>query len=206
MGTYKVCTAKTEVHVLILGLDASGKTTLLEQMKAIFKRGVKAIPADRIRPTVGLNIGKMPVKDCTVTFWDLGGQTRVRSIWDKYYSEAHGLVFVLDSADVGRFEEARLAFDAVRDHADLDGVPFLLLANKQDLPGALTSEDIAVTLGIDAEAEVLGDGAQEYALRGHAFRLQPASALTQAGIADGVSWLVEQARPLARWRAAGARR
>ena len=85
----------------------------------------------------------------------------MRSIWEKYYAEAHGMIFVIDSADVGRFEEARLAFgkflvslhrrslvgvgnpltaclpthtDAVRQHEELSGIPVMLLANKQDLP------------------------------------------------------------------------
>lgn len=42
-------------------------------------------------------------------------KVRVRSLWEKYYSDAHGLIFVMDSADVGRFEEARLAFGEGRD-------------------------------------------------------------------------------------------
>lgn len=54
----------------------------------------------------------MDIEGCFVIMWDLGGQVRMRSIWDKYYSDAHGVVFVLDAADVGRFEEAKLAFGA----------------------------------------------------------------------------------------------
>ena len=76
----------------------------------------------------------MDVGTCRVIFWDLGGQVRMRSIWEKYYAEAHGMIFVIDSADVGRMDEANLAFDAVRDHEELRGIPVLLLANKQDLP------------------------------------------------------------------------
>lgn len=37
-------------------------------------------------------------------------QVRMRSIWDKYYADAHGVIFVVDAADVARFEEAKLAF------------------------------------------------------------------------------------------------
>ena len=83
--------------------------TLLEQMKGIFKKQ-PGIPPERIPPTIGLNIGKMDVDRSRVIFWDLGGQVRMRSIWENYYAEAHGMIFVIDSADVGRFEEARLAF------------------------------------------------------------------------------------------------
>mmetsp|Transcript_6587 Transcript_6587/g.16706 ORF Transcript_6587/g.16706 Transcript_6587/m.16706 type:complete len:192 (-) Transcript_6587:203-778(-) len=132
-GFWKIFFAKVEVQVLILGLDHAGKTTLLEQMKGLFNKQ-QGIPPERIPPTIGLNIGKMDVGTCRVIFWDLGGQVRMRSIWEKYYAEAHGMVFVIDSADVGRMEEAKLAFDAVREHEELRGIPVLLLANKQDLP------------------------------------------------------------------------
>lgn len=180
-GFWQYLFAKTELHILILGLDHAGKTTFLEQMKGIFKK-MPGIPPERIPPTIGLNIGKMDVDKCRVIFWDLGGQVRMRSIWEKYYAEAHGMIFVIDSADVGRFEEARLAFDAVRQHEELSGIPVMLLANKQDLPGALAAEDIAMHFEVPNLP------------RRTMFRLQPASCLTCEGIEDGVRWIVEEAR------------
>ncbi|CAM9316709.1 unnamed protein product, partial [Ectocarpus sp. 8 AP-2014] len=76
-GLIRYLFSKTEVNVLILGLDYAGKTTLLEQMKGIFKK-VQGIPPSKIPPTVGLNVGKMDVGGCKLTFWDLGGQVRLR--------------------------------------------------------------------------------------------------------------------------------
>lgn len=99
--------SKTEIQILILGVDHAGKTTLLEQMKGVFQK-TKGIPLDKIPPTVGLNIGRMDVGKCRVIFWDLGGQVTLRSIWDKYYAEAHGLLFVVDSSDKARFGEVRV--------------------------------------------------------------------------------------------------
>lgn len=63
-------------------------------MKGIFQHS-SGIPLDKIPPTVGLNIGRMDINNCRVIFWDLGGQARLRSIWDNYYAEAHGLMFVI---------------------------------------------------------------------------------------------------------------
>ena len=49
-----------EYYILILGLDYSGKTVTLEQLKATFA-GVEPLPPSKISPTVGLNIGRMQV-------------------------------------------------------------------------------------------------------------------------------------------------
>lgn len=137
--------SKTEVQILILGLDHAGKTTLLEQMKGIFQR-TSGIPLDKIPPTVGLNIGRMDINNCRVIFWDLGGQARLRSIWDNYYAEAHGLMFVVDAADPGRFQEAKMALDSLLCHPELAGIPVLLCANKQDLHEAHTVKEIQAVL------------------------------------------------------------
>jgi len=133
-------------------------------MKGIFNN-TPGIPPERIPPTIGLNIGKMDVESCKVIFWDLGGQVRMRQIWEKYYAEAHGMIFVIDSADPRRFEEARHAFETIRSHEQLRGMPVMILANKQDLPGALRVDDIESSLGFRG----LGEGK---------FRVQPASCLT----------------------------
>ena len=57
-----------------------------------------------------LAVARIVYRGCRVIFWDLGGQMKMRSIWEKYYQEAHAVVFVVDSADVGRLEEAKLAY------------------------------------------------------------------------------------------------
>jgi ADP-ribosylation factor related protein 1 len=193
-GFWQYIFSKSHVNILILGLDDAGKTTILEQMKGIYKK-VPGIPPAKIPPTVGLNgktgsvqptllgsisnlsdecitiapvscaVGKMDVDGVSITFWDVGGQVRVRPLWDKYYADAHGLIFVIDSADTSRFEEAQLAFNAVREQGDLHGIPFMLLANKQDLPDACSQADIAAQFDTHKITTV-------------PFKLQPVSALT----------------------------
>lgn len=183
-GLYHHLFAKVELNILILGLDHAGKTTLLEQMKGIFKK-TPGIPPDKIPPTIGLNLGKMDVANAQCRFWDLGGQERLRSIWGKYYADAHALIFVVDSADPVRFEEARCTFEEVRSNDELKGIPVLVIANKQDLPGAISPDEISRALYYGG------------ATQGN-FRIQPASCLTCEGVEDGVRWVVEEARSVAR--------
>ncbi len=68
------------------------------------------IPPDKIPPTIGMNLAKINYKGTQVIIWDLGGQIKMRNIWEKYYETAHAIIFMVDSADIGRLEEAKLAY------------------------------------------------------------------------------------------------
>ena len=96
----------------------------------------------RISTTVGLNIGKIDVGSIRMLFWDLGGQEELQTLWDKYYAESHGIIYLIDSADPERFEESKEAFVKMIDSEHLEWVPLLILANKQDLPEAKSILDI----------------------------------------------------------------
>ncbi|CAI5790142.1 ADP-ribosylation factor-like [Podarcis lilfordi] len=120
----------TEARILLLGLDAAGKTTLLYKLK--LNETVTTIP------TIGFNVETIqPINNVSFTMWDVGGQDRIRVLWRHYHPNSDGLVFVVDSADCTRFEEAKSELEALLETKDLQDVPVVLLANKQDLPGAL---------------------------------------------------------------------
>ncbi|OQR92288.1 ADP-ribosylation factor-related protein [Achlya hypogyna] len=178
MGFWNYLFSKAEVHILIIGLDYAGKTTLLEQLKSRFGKK-PGIPLDKIPPTVGLNIAKVDIKRTNVIFWDLGGQERLRAIWSKYYSESHGIVFVLDAADEDRFAEAKVALDTMLANAELEGIPILILSNKTDLAKAKDLPTVSEALGVGAIP------------RSHETLVQAISALSMTGVEDAVNWLIE---------------
>ncbi|XP_036099970.1 ADP-ribosylation factor-related protein 1 isoform X1 [Molossus molossus] len=132
-GLYKYVFQKDEYCVLILGLDNAGKTTFLEQSKTRFSKNYKGMSLSKITTTVGLNIGTVDVGKARLMFWDLGGQEELQSLWDKYYAECHGVIYVIDSTDEGRLPESKRAFEKMVTSEALDGVPILVLANKQDV-------------------------------------------------------------------------
>lgn len=131
-GFWQYFFAKPNIHVLIIGLDNAGKTTVLEKIKSKFGNS-PGLPPDRIPPTIGMNLAKIQYRGTQVIMWDLGGQIKMRKIWEKYYGEANAVIFVIDSTDIGRFQEAKLSFDSVCDHESLSKVPIITFANKQDL-------------------------------------------------------------------------
>ncbi|KAI7874802.1 ARF/SAR superfamily [Lichtheimia hyalospora FSU 10163] len=177
-GLYRYLTRKEEYYVLIIGLDNAGKTTLLERIKSIFI-GVPGLAPERIAPTVGLNIGRVDIKSSRINFWDLGGQQDLQSIWERYYPECHGIVFVVDSTDSKRLEECRDTFERIITNDQVEGVPILMLANKQDVDGSLRVEEIK---------EVFNRIAVKLGARDS--RVLPVSALTGAGVNEAVDWLI----------------
>ncbi len=162
MGLWSMLFSKVQYQILILGLDDAGKTTFLEQLKHVYA-GLAPPEELKIPPTVGLNIGKLDVGSrVRFLFWDLGGQASLRVLWDKYYSESHAVVWIVDSADRNRLGEAAREIERIARDKDLKEAPIIVLANKQDRADALTMDDIALALGLPpgaALAESSGAGA-----------------------------------------------
>uniref|UniRef100_A0AAA9S4X2 ADP-ribosylation factor-related protein 1 n=1 Tax=Bos taurus TaxID=9913 RepID=A0AAA9S4X2_BOVIN len=159
-GLYKYMFQKDEYCVLILGLDNAGKTTFLEQSKTRFNKNYKGMSLSKITTTVGLNIGTVDVGKARLMFWDLGGQEELQSLWDKYYAECHGVIYVIDSTDEERLSESKQAFEKMVTSEALDGVPILVLANKQDVEGLATNLEVLSPAGLAAE-EVTGGALEE---------------------------------------------
>lgn len=132
---------KSEARILMLGLDAAGKTTILYKLK--LNETVSSIP------TIGFNVETVsPVKNVTFTVWDVGGQDKIRPLWKHYFHNTEGLVYVVDSADRERINEAKDELFWILDSDEMRGVPVVVLANKQDLPNSTEPSDLAQKLGL----------------------------------------------------------
>ncbi|NXG73256.1 ARL14 protein, partial [Baryphthengus martii] len=130
----KPCKAK-QANILMLGLDSAGKSTLLYK----FQHNDVFLTS----PTVGFNVDMIETeKDFTLTVWDVGGQQKMRQVWCSFLENADGLLYVVDSSDKRRLEESKKEFALVLKSEFLKNVPVVVLANKQDLPGALDAEEI----------------------------------------------------------------
>jgi ADP-ribosylation factor related protein 1 len=141
-GLYKYVTQKDEYFILILGLDNSGKSTYLEQVKTKFCNDYKMMNPAKITSTVGCNIGRVDINHVRLNFWDLGGQEELQSLWDKYYAESHAIIYMIDSCDRERLEESWVAFDKMIGNEQLAGLPLLVACNKQDLDDCMTVPEI----------------------------------------------------------------
>uniref|UniRef100_A0A8C5Q8U9 ADP-ribosylation factor-like protein 14 n=1 Tax=Leptobrachium leishanense TaxID=445787 RepID=A0A8C5Q8U9_9ANUR len=159
----------TNARILMLGLDAAGKTTVLYKLK--LNETVTTIP------TIGFNVETVePIRNVSFTVWDVGGQEKIRALWRHYFNNTDGLVFVVDSADWERFPDAKSELDAIFETDEMKGVPFVVLANKQDLPGARKSMDVAEALGLTK-------------IKGRQWHVQGCCAATGDGLLEGLEVL-----------------
>ncbi|XP_053550062.1 uncharacterized protein LOC128641448 [Bombina bombina] len=159
----------TKARILLLGLDAAGKTTILYKLK--LNETVCTLP------TIGFNVETVePIRNVTFTVWDVGGQEKIRALWKHYYVNTDGLVFVVDSADWERFPEARKELEAILESDEMRGVPFLVIANKQDLPGARRPMELAEELGLRK-------------IQGHQWHVQGCCATNGDGLVEGLEVL-----------------
>ncbi|XP_054452422.1 ADP-ribosylation factor-like protein 14 [Anoplopoma fimbria] len=127
-----------EAQVLLLGLDNAGKSTFLYKLK--HNACVTTVP------TIGFNVEMLDArknrKNIALTVWDVGGQGRMREYWPSFHQDAAAIVFVVDSSGRERLEEARGELESTLRSEPLRGRPLVLLANKQDVNGALTVTEI----------------------------------------------------------------
>lgn len=104
----------------------------------------------RTTTTIGHNVEVIEYKNTLLNIWDVGGQDQLRSQWEFYLKGIHGLIYVVDSNDNGNLDLARSALNGVLLSEDMEGVPILMLANKQDKPGALTPEQVGERMGVSS--------------------------------------------------------
>ena len=126
--------------IVMAGLDNSGKTTLLYRLK--LGEAISTVP------TNGSNIENFNYKNFSFRIWDLGGRSNRRAFWPKYYENAQALIYVVDSTDTNRVEEARGELHKMLAEDQLKKLNLLIYANKQDLPEAITTSELAEKLAL----------------------------------------------------------
>ncbi|XP_053564346.1 ADP-ribosylation factor-like protein 11 [Bombina bombina] len=135
-------THKKQARVVMMGLDFSGKSTILYRLK--LNQIVETFP------TVGFNVESLEMaKNVFVTIWDVGGQDKLRSNWKEYLEDTDVLIFVVDSSDIFRLPDATAELLTVLNNANMSGIPFLILANKQDVPGAEPIKELVHVLKLE---------------------------------------------------------
>jgi len=161
-----ICVYK--MRYIMVGLDGAGKTTILYKMKV--GEVVTTIP------TIGFNVETIKYKNLSFTVWDIGGQDKIRPLWRHYYQCTQGVIFVVDSSDRDRVQEAREELMKMLSEDELRDAFLLVFANKQDLPNAMPAAELTEQLGL-------------HDLSDRQWFIQAACATTGDGLYEGLDWM-----------------
>ena len=128
---------------------------------------------------LGFNVESVEYKNINFTVWDVGGQDKIRPLWRHYFTNTQGLIFVVDSNDRERIQEAKDELNKMLDEDELRDAVVLVFANKQDLPNALSTSELVDKLGINS-------------LKNRHWYIQATCATQGSGIYEGLDWLSDQ--------------
>lgn len=132
---------KEEVRLLMLGLDAAGKTTILYKMK--LGEIVTTIP------TIGFNVETLSFKGIDLIAWDVGGRDKIRPLFRHYFANTKALIYVVDSNDRDRLEQVKEELHKFLREDELREVVLLVFANKQDLANAMSLDEVKKAIDFD---------------------------------------------------------
>eukprot|EP01089_Gocevia_fonbrunei_P013431 TRINITY_DN344_c0_g2_i2.p1 TRINITY_DN344_c0_g2~~TRINITY_DN344_c0_g2_i2.p1 ORF type:complete len:178 (-),score=41.21 TRINITY_DN344_c0_g2_i2:58-591(-) len=161
---------KKEARILMVGLDAAGKTTVLYKLK--LGELVTTIP------TIGFNVETVQYKNIHFTVWDVGGQDKIRPLWRHYYQNTQAVIFVVDSNDRERIGEGSEELQKMLREDELREAAVLVLANKQDLPNAMSVAEVTDKLGL-------------HSMRNRKWYIQACCATSGDGLYEGLDWLAQ---------------
>lgn len=167
----KVQFAKTKMRCIMLGLDAAGKTSIIYKLQP--KGPISTFPMECF------HVEKFEYKRIVIDVWDVGGQDCNRAHLCNFFVNTQGLIFVVDSDDIFRIEDAREELHKLFKEEDLRDAVLLIYANKQDLPRAIKLKELEKRLGLNE-------------ISNHEWKIQGSCARTGEGIIEGLNWLEEQ--------------
>lgn len=188
LGT-KLIDIKT-CNVLVLGLDNSGKSSIVNCMKMKHSEsviGLRQLGRNRISekisvtPTIGFRVERVRVNSVNMTLIDMSGQGRYRNLWEYYYKECDAIVFVVDSSDRERLPVAYEEKTRMLLHPELVNrtIPILYFSNKMDRAEALSCDELTHNLNRQGQA-----GKKPW-------KVFCSIAKTGTGVAAGFEWLAD---------------
>ncbi|MCJ1334831.1 ADP-ribosylation factor, Arf Arf6 [Bachmanniomyces sp. S44760] len=175
-----------EMRLLMLGLDAAGKTTILYKLK--LNQDVTTIP------TVGFNVETVTYKNVKFNVWDVGGQDKIRPLWRHYFSGTQGLIFVIDSNDRSRIDEAKAELHRIILDREMKEALLLVFANKQDIAGGKYpinefDNSVITQLCTAMSPQEVQERLKLSQLKDKIWYVVPSCATTGEGLFEGLGWL-----------------
>lgn len=162
--------------VAFLGLDASGKSSIVHQMITT-NTTEEYIPI----PTAGADYFETSLSASKFCIYDCGGIGRYRDGWEFYIKQSDAVCFVIDRTDKNRMSVVRDEIQIVLRKCQAQQIPILILINKSDKKSLLSINDFELITGIhDFKVE---------------YEIKECSALSADTIIGARDWLIQHVKP-----------
>ncbi|KAH0278888.1 ARF/SAR superfamily, partial [Aureobasidium melanogenum] len=162
-----------EMRILMLGLDNSGKTSIV--------KNIMGEDINTVSPTLGFIIKTIDYDGYKLNIWDVGGQKTLRTYWKNYFEKTDTLIWVVDGTDRERIDDCRQELEGLLLQERLMGASLLVFMNKSDVAGCMSSEEIRKALRLDT-------------IHTHRWNIMECSALTGLNLQEGLRWVVQDAK------------
>ncbi|KAL2262171.1 hypothetical protein VTK26DRAFT_2245 [Humicola hyalothermophila] len=162
-----------ELRILMLGLDNAGKTTIVKK--------ILGEDVNTVSPTLGFIIKTIDYNGYKLNIWDVGGQKTLRSYWRNYFEKTDALIWVVDATDRLRFDDCKEELHGLLQEERLSGASLLVFANKSDVTGCMTGNELSKALQLDE-------------IRTHRWTILECSAMTGQNLEEGLAWVVDDAK------------
>ncbi len=167
------------MKILLLGLDGAGKTSILLKLSG----HENAASMEEVIPTIGFNLETFRYQNLIFNAWDVGGQDLIRKLWKHYFKNANAIIFVVDAADRSRLGQAAEELRKMLRDSELKDAALLILANKQDLEGAINPQGVIELMGLRSMKELTKNQRRVC--------VKPTCAVTGEGLDEAMKWLAE---------------
>ncbi|KAK4106180.1 ARF/SAR superfamily [Parathielavia hyrcaniae] len=151
----------------------AGKTTIVKR--------IMGEDVTTVSPTLGFNIKTIDYDGYKLNIWDVGGQKSLRSYWRNYFEHTDSLIWVVDATDRLRIDLCREELHGLLQEERLSGASLLVFANKTDIGGCMTGDELSQALRLDQ-------------IRTHRWNILGCSAITGENLNEGLAWVVEDAK------------
>ena len=165
----------TILKISFIGLDHAGKSSILKRILD------QTFDEYNNKRTVGMEVSKLEISGLQFIAWDIGGQKAFReTVWQSYLQGSKAVIYVIDSTDSNRLQEPKMELENfIFKNTKFATIPILILANKQDLPNAVSSEELEILLNLHRTKQ------------SH-IKVFPISCKTGLNIQESINWLCYQ--------------
>ncbi len=131
--------------ILVTGPFDSGKSTFVHALST------RAISVDRLGTTIALDHGHIDYKGFSADIFGTPGQERFDPIIKLLSGESMGVFLIVDSTNPTDFVRAKQMLEITKSY----GLPYVIIANKQDLAGALSPEEIRKQFNLPEDVPIV---------------------------------------------------